>query len=530
MYCLRNSLEDVGLYDVSAYSLPKSLKEFPKLRSLKIEMIPRLDIICDIGKYTKSCPGFVDLTISHKFRSGVLYGDIDSDVQSIIPCPTVQCLDLGGLPLTKNILQYIMHAFPNINSFHINPVSVFISSVDSYNLWMQFLVYLSKVKNFIEVVKLFIDDLPAFLTEYFNTIIFNGRLKIKHISFASWSRSRPYITYYKYGAHEPTMTVYLSENEQILHLLPKASPFLNTLKCYCNRQEYERHNILLDQIFQQCSSLESLHLSNLSIGNCNPEPQTNTSITDLTLTDCDLLPEFFPELSARLPSLSNLFVDNHHEIAWRSDAFDPSGHPIANPSELPTEIPSELPTAIPSEHPTAILPIEPTLMYTDQSALGYDFGHGNIKYNDLFSRGHYDTLLFRYMFPDTSLNMVPHGSPYGNTNNGSLYLPSIQSRERYKSSHYNYIIKMPSTSFDTLTWERDSAIDISAFLYTSINLKIETTANTKYYYGAENLSITEICEDSYKKNSDIPEVFSMYIQCHDIKNLIITLADHEWII
>jgi hypothetical protein len=496
VYRLRDSLEDVGVFGVpssrSDYSFLERLKEFPKLRSLNIQMIWRFDIICDIGKYTKSCPGFVELTFTwlpiRRSYLRILYGDdIDLNVQSIIPSPTVQRLDIGRADLTKNILQYIMHAFPNINSFSIDPVSVFIRSGDSINLWVQFLVYLNGVKNFIAVKNLVIDDLPNVLTEYYNTVNFNGRLEIIHMN----TDGRPHISYNKTGAkQEPTMTVHsYSGNEMLPHLLQIARPYLKSLEYCCNLHEYERHNFLLGQIFQQCPSLGKLGLSNLSIGSCNPEPQKNTSITDLTLTNCDLSPEFFPELSAQLPSLSNLLVVNHHEIAWRSDASGPSGHHIENPSELPT----------------AILPIEPTLMYTNQSSLGY-----------------YDSLSFTCIVSDRSLNMDPYQSPYGNTNNEPFYLPSDI------PSHSNYIFKMPNTSFDTLTWRREHHIDNSPFLCTIINLKIETTAKTNYYYGTQNGSIIEICDYSYKMNSVIPKVFSMYIQCHDIKRLNITLALHSW--
>jgi hypothetical protein len=75
-----------------------------------------------IGESIKDCPDLTQLALSW-YPSFITNQDSVMDVRSTSRCPTITNLVLFEIPfLTEKLLEYIIHAFPNITSLDIDTV------------------------------------------------------------------------------------------------------------------------------------------------------------------------------------------------------------------------------------------------------------------------------------------------------------------------------------------------------------------------------------------------------------------------
>jgi hypothetical protein len=415
IYCLRNSLDHVSLDetmevkpDITTEFLLERLKEFPNLRSLIVRM-KGFETTYRIGEYTKTSTHFSRLMITWRNRTTPAE-NVTLDVDSITPCPTVKDLLIVRAPLTNNLLEYIMHAFPNINR-----LSLFRSGSNGFateisnDVWVRFLLYLNaRSAGEISAHRLFISDIPSVLASYFNTIESNKTLCIiyenkesndhPHVNFSSELPS---------GEHSifdfVSVVFHKIEHQDHLPLIPLLRKVGNSLESLSINTDFAHDHtaffsdLSLDAICHYCSSLDSLSIRNLIIRDDSLEPQTNMSITKLQIIDCSLSLGAFPEISTRLPLLSMLTIKD----------------------------------------------------------LGF-FNSSGIIHND----------------------------------------------------NHKYIVEMPSTSFDTLSWETSRWFD-------NINIKIVTSASV--YYRSTGTSYPS--DISFQKSWEDNTMFSLYILCRNIKVL-----------
>jgi hypothetical protein len=319
MYCLRNSLHDLSIMDNfkvqphTTHSPLQTLNEFSALRTLNIK-ISCMKAFYFIGKYTENCRKLEKLQLHWRLNINT-YEDIAADVHSLIRCPTIQHLHLS-LPLTKKALEFIIHAFPNLDvliaSFHVLGHS---TNTIPNSLWVNFLDFLQNTKRIVAVERIFIDDIPGVLTDYFNRRKVDARLLISHSNYFSV----PCLKIIKDKAHtghgdisiEVQLLMVQNRNEFIFFtLLHRIGSFFNSLIFEAIPHHvcgFELDGAALDVICQKCTSLEYLKLISTTItGSTLQLQQTNTSIRNITMEYCDISHELFPALSIRLPLLSNL--------------------------------------------------------------------------------------------------------------------------------------------------------------------------------------------------------------------------------
>jgi hypothetical protein len=319
MYCLRNSLHDLSIMDNfkvqphTTHSPLQTLNEFSALRTLNIK-ISCMKAFYFIGKYTENCRKLEKLQLHWCFNINT-YEDIAADVHSLIRCPTIQHLHLS-LPLTKKALEFIIHAFPNLDvliaSFHVLGHS---TNTIPNSLWVNFLAFLQNTKRIVAVEPMFIDDIPGVIAGYFHTRKLNARLYISHESSYGMPCLKTIKDRAKTGHGDISIELQLpmmqSENESIFFtLLLRAGSLLYSL--IFDGAAYDLCGYVLDDaawniICQKCTSLEYLKLISTTIkGSTLQLQQTNTSIRNITMEYCDISYIMFPILSIRLPLLSNL--------------------------------------------------------------------------------------------------------------------------------------------------------------------------------------------------------------------------------
>jgi hypothetical protein len=331
MYCLRNSLHDLSMMDNfkvqphTTHSPLQTLNEFSALRTLNIDMICT-ETFYFLGKYTENCRKLEKLKL-HWHPNIDTNEDVVADVRSLTGCPTIKHLHITKLPVTKKILEFIIHAFPRLGILTIyQSISVqHPHNTIPNNLWVQFLTFLQNIKGGISVGDLYIADISGVLSDYFNTTKSSAHL---YISLQGPMSEQPYIKIAnivkKASDQDISIKIQLQamqdENEPPLStLLRKMGSVLKSLTFdgtlfYDN--EYTLDSSIWDVICQQCPSLENLHLSYTTFKNSNSQRQTNTSIKNITINYCGVSQELFPELSHRLPSLTSLslinweFIDN----------------------------------------------------------------------------------------------------------------------------------------------------------------------------------------------------------------------------
>jgi hypothetical protein len=429
VYCLRKNLEDVILDEtyvthssVTVNSLMQCLNEFQNMRSLTLKA-ESMETLYKIGEYMESCPALEVLHLEgYRILSTI------EDRNSIMPCSHVKELEFDIVPLTEELLEYIINAFPNLNKFTmdvdaedptIRPIGI------SNRTWVKFLAYLHTVREIPKVCPLYITGIPEALTEYFNTMELNNiNLHIEYL----WASNNDSDNSYVYIVHptlenrsnkrNPQVTVSFRQDQDedelaYTRLLRTIGYLLKTLKFSANSDHFK---FRLDQILQYCTSLVRLELFSLPYLN-NLGSQVNTSIKHVEIYRCNILMEEYPELSTLLPSLSNLCIRSYFQE-----------------------------------------------------------------------------------------------EPYGND---------------YRNCH-NYIIEMPSTSFDTLTWEAYYARGVVSGY--NINLKVITPAKSFYYFiGHPAGIVSESSDITFGKSLFHQGELSIYINCRDIKELQLDLNGCSWV-
>jgi hypothetical protein len=96
--------------------------------------------------------------------------DTATDIDSLNVYSTVKHLKFISLSVTKMTLEYIIHAFPNLNvliaSFLV--LQRFHNTIPNH-LWVQFLTFIYETKSKILVGDLGITDISGVLTDFFKT-------------------------------------------------------------------------------------------------------------------------------------------------------------------------------------------------------------------------------------------------------------------------------------------------------------------------------------------------------------------------
>jgi hypothetical protein len=332
-YCLHNSLQTLSLDDDSVVTSTKSLPRIPLLQNLNVFVnlhclnlkMKSLETIFQLGQYIEGCHLLKELHVEWYFNSKSSR-QTDLAVSSTTPCPTIKELDFEDVPLTKHMLEYMIHAFPNLSSFSMGATSLpQITHTIPAGLWVKFLVYFN-TREFksLEIQQLYITDIPRVLADYFTQETVNKHLEIKYQESNALKLSYVNINYFNPREciwqikMNFTITVVFpvrTDRDELPHskLLRKAGNFLQSLEfngCgpVCGMY-LKRNGFFLDSIFRLCPSITNLILSRLAFKNCSSDLHQNTSIQNLKIIECYLSQCIFLELSSRLPSLSNLWVE-----------------------------------------------------------------------------------------------------------------------------------------------------------------------------------------------------------------------------
>jgi hypothetical protein len=320
MYYLRNSLRDLSLdedYMVRSndptHSPWQILNEFQGLRTLNVKM-NNVETFYRLGKCTKTCSNLEKLEL---FWDPRVYPNEDmiSDIHCMTAYPTVKHLSLSHVHITKQMLEYIIHEFPNLDILTIfQPIILqsFYNTIPN-SLWLQFLAFLQNIKKKVSIERLYFTDIPDVIADYFNTRKSNARLRV----FLKDSMNEQSLVDIKHerkqsGDRDTLIEVQLwvipGENESpFLTLLRRTGGFLKSFDARACRRFNFIDRSFLDIICQKCSSLEQLQLDSFTIITDSAlQRQTNASIKEVSMSACNFSQELFPEFSIRFPSLSNL--------------------------------------------------------------------------------------------------------------------------------------------------------------------------------------------------------------------------------
>jgi hypothetical protein len=332
MYHLRNSLRCLSLNENHTVksngitlSLLQILDEFPELRTLEIKM-HCMETFYHLGKHTKTCNNLERLEL---FWDSMVYPNEDMIPGGCFKAtyPNIKYLGFWYIPVMKEMLEYIIYAFPNLDVLMMSLPIVTQRSDDTIpnNLWIQFLTFLHSIKGDIFIGSLCIADIPGVLTGYFNTRKTNIRL---HISLQSSIVGHPNVQAVNIIKKASDQDISVKVDYPVTHhqyglsfstLLCKMGNLLNSLIFSCTEpynSEFTINSLIWDTICQQCSSLEQLQLDYLTIiTDSSTSPlQTNTSIKDIRMNTCNISQELFPVLSIRFPSLSNLCLSDCNRL------------------------------------------------------------------------------------------------------------------------------------------------------------------------------------------------------------------------
>jgi hypothetical protein len=416
--CLCNNIEELRLDEDfkinSNRPLLECLFEFPNLRYLSIH-IKRMDTVYLIGESIKNCSDLTQLALSW-YPNLTVNPDSVMDVHSTTRCPTITNLVLFGIPfLTENLIEYIIHAFPNITCLDINTFQRW--NYISDNLWAQFLVYLEK--RACKISGMSNMDIPR-LASILNIVKPSDNLSIIYQHYPPYIQLHNEASKYIFTAY---FDMIQDSKDQLPHfrLIRNVGCYLKVLhfgpsKMDTGGEFLNRYGLHLDYILQQCHSLDRLHLSNLILTNCGSVPRTHKSIQKLSISNCRVSQRFFQELSVRFQSLHNLYLKN--------------------------------------------------LCIEDSS--------GN-----------------------------------------------------YQKWYQEYMIEMPNTTFDTLTWVMD---DPRFRKFDTLNVDIVTATESYYYVVSKDGSIAESSYISFVSVWDSLNTFSMHIQCQDMQKLDLTVFGTSCII
>jgi hypothetical protein len=430
MYNLRNSLRYLFL-DESYMPQPNDpihsqlqvLNKLPNLRTIKIK-INSMQTFRRLGKYTKNCNNLEKMELFWRLRIDT-NKNMAPEVHSIATYPTVKHLHLTHIHITKQMLEYFIHEFPNLNVLIIDQPTV---STGTYNiipssLWVQFLVFLQNTTRKVLIKQLYIVDILDTIIDYLNMSKPNVHLYVTLDSlvkklYANIENERKQSGDLDISIKLTVQLIPSKSKPSLVTLLRRIGSILKSLIVnrigFYDVKQLTPNGSVWDIICRQCSSLERLRLNSLTVFTYNiSQFQTNSSIKDVTINKCNLSEEFFPYLSIQLPSLSHL----------------------------------------------------------------------------------------------------------------SLIRCNLTSNNQYNYAYRNIVIKMPHTTFDTLTWVTDLIIRDSTF--NSIALKVDTLERSYYYMYNENNIAIELSSASFKKSCRTAAL-CFNLQCQGIKKLKLIHNNYLW--
>jgi hypothetical protein len=347
MYSLRASLRDLFMCEnsmvpsnITSRSLLQNLNEFPTLHSLTIET-KSMELFYQIGKYIACCKNLGRLELG-----GYCYKDtIDDklpDVHPLVICPTIKYLRLNDVHVTKKMLEYIMHTFPNLDNFFIgiDPDNRCRDDTIPNILWLQFLIFVRNMKGNTDV-SVNITDIPGVLVDYFYLKRSDAHLRITYDS----TIAQPFVCIENNkgrteNRYLPIEVCISSEYDRTqltyVGLLYRLGSFLKSLayvgECIDGREFGD--SSFLDFFCEQCPSLEKFECSNMIFYDCNTtQVQTNSSIKEVTVSNCSIPNELFTEFSVRFPSLSILRIKF-------CDRVNSDGTPLQGYHNLVIEMPN----------------------------------------------------------------------------------------------------------------------------------------------------------------------------------------------
>jgi hypothetical protein len=346
IYYLRESLRK--LYVHENYTIPtntasqlllQNLNEFPVLRALTVNL-DSTKTFYQIGKYIACCKNLDQLEF-HGYCYKDVIENMFPDVHSLDICPTIKYLHLHDTCVTKKLLEYIMHAFPNLDNFFIRHYRDHGHNDDTIpnSLWLQFFTFIRNMKKD-PCVWVGIADIPGVLADYFSMKRSDAHIRINYDT----TTTLPYVciknskekTEDRYVPIEVCLSSRYDRDTRLsTKLLRRAGGFLKSLIYVKERFDGTEFggSTFVDFVCQQCPSLEKFEFSNLNFFYRNTmQVQTNTSIKEIAVNSCTIPNDLFTELSIRFPSLSNLRIRYYNRTNDNTPFQDYHNHVIEIPN------------------------------------------------------------------------------------------------------------------------------------------------------------------------------------------------------
>ncbi|CAO3657069.1 unnamed protein product [Mucor hiemalis] len=343
---------------------------YDRIMRTKLPRLNTLEIIMDEGRtisyyddFIQVCPVLTTIrcldrtaTTSYEVTNSMPYHkETKFDLSSIQPRPDIKVCEGTWVMNCGESILYFMHKFPQLEKLNIC-IDCDFEYEDACNFnfthdtMLSLLIYINKIPNFC-VTGISLPDAIDTLISFMETIHFEGLIKIRYQetsdeNYKLWTSSNPKLdfeNYYpKHGVLQQKITVIFPmyyneedhcptiEKEFYLPHLKMLSRMHGLTKQLCLGESYgercsQGYDILnkmaewmgresdydvysLNEIFKNCSSLETLHLDLLQLMECEPSEYEGVCETlhTLEITRSNLSVNILPQLSMRLPALKYL--------------------------------------------------------------------------------------------------------------------------------------------------------------------------------------------------------------------------------
>lgn len=342
------------LYETEFNHLVDHLQDFKKLRTLTIHKTTHKSIQQFDNVIEKTSKSLSTLTINlySPTKKKEEKEDHDVDLTTVTARPRINHLSGSFILYNDNTLEYIMKKFSHIKKFKMDNTLQNQELMDKASnhytptILAKFLSYVYRLLAGYKMTGLYIKDIANVLSImepsfYQEMMARNLNIRYKRPSEIIPTKSTMEATELisMEGFLETIVTFIEGETwksrMEHMDLIEKCGRAVNSLKISSNRNsndilnEFTQHmsvklaqGYFLDHIFQHCTKLRELKVYNSVIKQLNPTMQKNTSVRQLHLTGCQLYKDALSEMSARLPFVKWLYLENIQFLAFKGVIID----------------------------------------------------------------------------------------------------------------------------------------------------------------------------------------------------------------
>lgn len=326
-----------------------NLHKFPHLKRL---------MVCVSGVYNASkvapliqdCKQLEFLSIVNHPDRRTFYSHTGFDISLPLPAPMpgIKTIETDMVTMTQNMINQLMHAFPNLTRLIVNPTTESDFNLENdldeeisflvrmqleghsiaRNIWTEFIAHVYNNVRTFELSAIFPIDMDQVVLSAMQNPQFRdhgGMLRIVYVRRNNFMEIEPYIgissaenlikivyeTRERYNAANvngigrlPHMDLVESVGNKFKRLHVSINPAVHFGDE--NRPLYSlAGGYFLDHVLENCTELTELTVSGAHLIECDPDYAVSNSVTTLRLIECLVCPSVLLQLSHRLPQLTD---------------------------------------------------------------------------------------------------------------------------------------------------------------------------------------------------------------------------------